>query len=270
MHKSQELLLIAGLLFLLNLGFPVAAGENVFNLAVYHPTSTKPPAGINGVVAHVMANHGYKVNFLVVPAKRMHISLSNGTIDSFQSSELFRYARLGSENDGFIRSKYPIFNYQVQIYYKASEQWSPNWPPSLDFKTSADGVTMNYPYMNAFGLDVTSVGSYEAGVRMVNAGRADYWFDVFRSKSASVGRLFKSEAEGFRLEKFFDNPLYLLFRDDENGRQLRGVWDHESELIYKDLELFRKIYFKDLDSNLYKSAFPELVEYLHANFPELK
>ena len=239
---------------------------DTIRMAIYTPGYTNPPAGINGVLAYVMAKHGIKTEFYLVPSKRMPWSLKGGDIDTMQASALARSSRSAGDTDSFIQSEMPVFSYNVLLYYKASTRWKPEWPPTATMLENSRGVTMNYNYLQLRGYDLTQIPGYASGAKMVNYGRADYWIDAI--PVALLGPLIQSREKGFITEKYMDNPLFLLFNDDERGRRFKSIWDEEVANLYRGGDLYRQVFLKDLESDYFTNAVEDFITYLQNNYPE--
>lgn len=239
---------------------------NVFRMAIYTPGYTNPPAGINGVVAYVMAKHGIKTEFKVVPSKRMPWSLKGGDIDSMQASSLARSSRSADDKDDFIQSEMPVFSYNVLLYYKPSDRWKPEWPPSAAMLENSRGVTMNYNYLKLRGYNITQIPGYVSGASMVNYGRTDYWLDAIPVNL--LGPLIRGEDKGFRTEKYMDNPLFLLFNDDERGRRFKTIWDQEVEQLYRGSTEYRQVFLNNLESAYFTAAVEDFILYLRQTYPD--
>ena len=263
---NVKLLLVACFMGYCHYSFAQEKPTDVFRMAIYTPGYTDPPAGINGVVAHVMAQRGIKTEFYLVPSKRMPWSLQNGSIDSMQASALAIETRGAGGEDDFIQSTMPVFSYNVLIYYKPNNRWQPQWPPSGAMLDNSRGVTMNYNYLKLRGYNIALIPGYASGAKMVNYGRVDYWLDAI--PVALLGPLIRGEDRGYRTEKYMDNPLFLLFNDDAKGRRFRDIWDEEVYKLYANRDQYRRVFLKDLESAYFSAAVEDYIVYLRENYPE--
>ena len=241
--------------------------EKVFRMSVFATTRTDPPGASNAVIAYVMAQHGYKTEFVLTPTPRMQYSLRGHVIDSMQASGIARSTRQLVEKDPFIQAKYPIVSFPVSIYYKKSDQWKPSWPAQSDFIEKPRGVSNNYNYLTLRGFDITRVPTPIAGAKMVNFGRADYWIEVM--SISPEGSIRNGIDKGFTTEKLFDSPMFLLFNDDEQGREFKRIWDTEFAKLMRNPDMFAEVYLKGLPKAYFTGPMNDFQDYVYRIHPEL-
>ncbi len=245
-----------------------AQSDNVFRMSVFATTRTDPPGASNAVIAYIMAQHGYKTEFVLTPTPRMQYSLKSKVIDSMQASGIARSTRQLVKKDSFIQARYPIISFPVSIYYKTSDQWKPSWPAQGDFIETPRGASINYNYLNIRGFDITRVATPLAGAKMVNFGRADYWIEVM-SVSPGEDSIRKSTEMGYATEKLFDSPMFLLFNDDQRGRKFKQLWDTEFAKLLRNPDKFAEVYLAGLPKAYFNGPMNDFKNYIYRTYPEL-
>ncbi len=245
----------------------LAADKKVV-IATYDQISSEKPYGPFAIHKYLFEKHGYLVEFAQIPAKRMPYAIKQGYIDAYSSSNLRRNIELEHlGQDGLIQAQYPEIITGIIVYYKMSEEWQPSWPPQKEFIEKARGASMNYNYLTMMGFNMVQVGGYEAGFKMINYGRADYWVDNIPTQGPFAEQ-FKSEADGYKRELLTFNELYLVFPDNDWGRELKEVWDNAFAELYENTALFTDIYLENIPGK--KSMILGIyLDFVRKNFPEL-
>ena len=82
------------------------------------------------VTQHLLQSLGYQIKVKFRPSKRLPHSLRIGDIDCFLSTrENYEYTKYE-----FTQSTLPVSVIRFLIYYDASKDWTPSWPPDDLFK----------------------------------------------------------------------------------------------------------------------------------------
>ncbi len=239
-------------------------------MAAFSSVRIDPPGASNALLVHIMEQAGYKVEFSIIPSKRMQYMLRSGDVDAMQVSGLARHYRQAREgSDGFVQSHYPVVTFPVTIYYRKSASWRPTWPLQGNFKEGLRGASKDYTYLNAAGLNLTKVPSFRSGASMVNYQRLDYWMDVmyFPADDEDVRQL---NDPAFANEKFFDAPMFMLFRDDEEGRAMRDAWDEGFRELLLNPEKYAEVYLAQLPKQYFTPPMESFLGYIRENYPEFR
>ena len=234
-------------------------------LATYGSRVLAKPYGPFAINKYLFEQLGYQVEFRPTPAKRMPYSLASGIIDGYPSSQLRRSIELRHMgNDGFLQVSYPETVTDIHVYYKKSSRWTPSWPPNEEFIRNARGVSLNYNYFSLAGFNILQIGDYQAGFKMVNFGRADFWVDGISSNEAFAA-LEKTESDGFAKMHLTHNPLFLTMRDEQREREIKTQWDVAFAELFAQPELFKAIYLENIPGGR-SSSLGRYMQYIEDNY----
>ncbi len=237
-------------------------------IGTYGAVSNEKPYGPFAINKYLFEQIGYQVEFRQTPSQRMPYSLKSGAIDAYSSSQLRRSIELEHfGDDGFMQVSYPETVTDIYVYYKESLNWEPSWPPEDDFVEGARGVSLNYNYFSLSGFNILRIGDYVAGYKMVNYGRADYWVDSITSRG-DLAKYVKTESDGYLKKHLTHNPLFLTFRDNEEWRKIKTLWDQAYRDLYQQKERYKSIYLEYIPGGRSLVLGPYM-KYLNDQFPEL-
>lgn len=208
---------------------------------------------------------GYRVETLESPAKRTPFLLVSQKVDSFLSAN----ESLGSYRDKLLQAKYPGTSLAMFIYYNAHGDWKPSWPPDAEFKRKRGVSKQSESSLRADeGLNVLQVTHFDSCIKMVNAGRADYWIDNITGYTNSTPGLMRVPTGEFAYREIFRIPIYMFFEPSERGRELKEIYDRGIEQILANGE-YLQIYYK-YDKRFFSSQDGELaVKQIKTLFPDL-
>lgn len=270
----QRRFLVSGLLILWLSSLSIATfaeqtrDKNTFVIAIYHPMMVNPIQGTWAVRKHIIEQAGYRVEYRVVPSKRMAYELRNGNVDAISVSNLARSIQQQKQADSFLQAQYPDRVTVTHIYYREGGNWQPSWPATGDFFSSAKGITINFNYLAQTGMNLHQIPGYQSGVLMVNNDRADYWLDNIPHYSPTFNKFKKAETEGFVKAKLFDNPLFLLFADTARGNEFKQIIDEGMVDLLRNADEFRGIW--NDNQQVFTDSVDEYLDYMLNTYPELK
>lgn len=243
--------------------------NRVFKVATYNVHPGENPTGYHGLRKAIVEDAGFTIEFIVVPARRMPYALETHYVDAISVSGLASESRPRLKQGGFLQAQYPDRIVPVDIYYKENSQWQPNWPADFQFKNGVRGISINYSYLHYQGFSMKQIPSYSSGTLMVNFGRADYWIDTIPDASRSFSAYKRTAAEGYKKEKLFDSPLFLLFVNNERGGQFKRIFDRGMANLIDDERRLRSIFVPDNNPRGLASL-DAFLAYMRSTYPELR
>lgn len=250
------------------LAYTSSVWSDSVKVASYDSIVRDPPVAGEAVIDNIFRTNESDVVFMPLPPKRMPYALFSGDIDTMQVSMLASECR--NENDKFLTAKYPVSIVSVDVYYRNAEDWHPNWPPD-EAMLNARGASINYNYLVEKGLRVNQVTNIRAGIKMVNAGRVDYWIDTISDVDPIYRQYGKSIADGYHKKRLLYNPLFFRFSDTERGRELKERWDNGISEIIKN-NRYTEIFMEGVSERYVRILSPAVENYLNymkETYPEL-
>ena len=206
---------------------------------------------------------GYTLDVKEFPAKRLPLVLQDETIDSFVST------RESLENNfNFLESKFPTTTLAYIIYYRKDGDWVPTWPPDATLAgKNGRSKTLPLSLVQEHKLKLDLLPTFDACIKMVNAGRVDYWLDnISGLANATPGLLQRSEE--FRFKRLFGLGLYMYFPNTERGKQLRDIYDAGIAEILKQGE-FVNIYYQYDSRTRDLRAANETIKFIRDLYPDM-
>ncbi len=244
------------------------AGQTL-NFGIYQGFLKRFPE-TNGIrwsdtVAHaIFSAEEMNIEVKEFPPKRLALALSKGDIDIFLSSR----ESLGKYADQFLQAKLPVSVVTWNIYYKDANGWEPSWPADAVFKQKIGKSQQSSESLKkTAGLKITQAGSFDAIVKMVNAGRADYWVDNrIGIRNVSPG-LIKGKEEGFIYRPLFSRGLYFYFQNNDKGKALLSAFNLRFEQLLND-GLYLKTYYDNDTVSIDTNTADETLAFIRNEFPD--
>lgn len=219
----------------------------------------------HSIVQDLLERAGYQVKVLARPALRLPLSLKRQEIDVFLSSDGFEHSQYG-----FIRSRLPISLIRFIIYYDSKLGWRPSWPPDQNFKDKiGKSVQSTKALKRQYGLNVSQAFSFDAPVKMVNLGRADYYIENSGGFSQVSKGLLKAKTQGFSREVLYKRPIYLFARDEPGYQSLmKSIENHYLDLLMS--RQYAVLFYRNDKRPEVKDSTKVLIEYINNNYQGLK
>ncbi|MDD3049909.1 MAG: transporter substrate-binding domain-containing protein [Candidatus Cloacimonetes bacterium] len=145
------------------------------------------------------------------------------------------------EIEQVIYSKHHIDNDLVFAVFKKDKV--ADWKGKESLKGTI-GWVRGYAYDKYLGmkLDYYEVNNTETGLKMLNAGRLDFFLDA----EAQLEPTFESgelNKDDFRIEEVLKLPLHLAFTDNAKGKELKEIYEKRMDVLIKSGEL-KKLFEK--------------------------
>lgn len=133
----------------------------------------------------------------------------------------------------FHQSKYPVFEYRDLIVFKKERlDWN-----GLESLTGKSGVWVR-GFINddidrpikkfATGDEVTN---FETALKMLNAGRSDYFIGEFQALKNFSKRVVGMDLSTFEIVDLASGQLYMSFPRNERGAKIRDIYDRGVEAL---------------------------------------
>ena len=211
-----------------------------------YSASTDNPRSMGGrfsLLQEILSRRGLQLSTLQLPVKRFNEQLQNGSIDLIIVSDSTEVDR-----DILLMSDFCATFMTMGVYYKESPNWEVSWPPEQSFR-EASGLTSNVFYLkDEYGMNISRAASYEAGIKMVNAGRTNYFLDsvmYFENRPDAL----KASADGFKQRELYRLYYNFYFNDSERGRYLKKIVDEGYAELARSPEEFKQAWVADLNPN---------------------
>jgi len=181
------------------------------------------------VLRMVYSEQGAKLNIKIVPFARSIQMLEGAKTD-------INIGDYEGDVSGGIYPKYPIDFDDLTVMMPASKASGFTGEASLKDKKLAWIVDYGYEKYLGVPYKLTEVSDRESGIKMLQAGRVDYYIETKSTIEPALKDLGISSKD-FSLSTIKWIKMYVVFAKTPKGAQLQSIWDKRMPALIKNGEL---------------------------------
>ncbi len=208
---------------------------------------------------------GYQVEIIPLPARRLpkaivanQIDIYVGSLDAVEDQEL-----------NLTHSMLPIVVVNFFIYYDIRKNWKPTWPPNSSIRSRAGVSALSAQVLrDKYNLNLEQSKSYESSVKMVHAGRVDYWLENRGGMRSLPADTLRTRVEGFTLDALYTKPIFAITNNTAEGKKLVSYFNEQFLKLLRDRNYAKVFYSNAVNTDGFTTV-NETIQYIQTHHPDL-